>query len=325
MAFTFYYPVESAFDRRNAYYQSPWWGSVSHNSPLALASDLWSSPYDDFFDSVHRPYQYRIVRRKLTPVKRQQSDPEQYAEDAEESAADDEKSGHKEGSSPSKETSNKGEKNAKKSQPATSQDDQQTKKARFEERLPSSKKNAGKKSRNKKSTIASNYRGLGPWLPTLVSRPWHNIADVLEDMTPDNIFGWHHQNGESDNESSSSDSNAQDVVTSRSHIESRTQKNGQDNYTYYKSSFKKQNGESKTVITQSIGDQKHTLATIVDAEGNERRSEDYVNVEEDKIEEFKESLKRLQSGGLSDAAPKKLCNEPANSDEAESRNESVQQ
>ncbi|RDD36488.1 hypothetical protein TrispH2_011220 [Trichoplax sp. H2] len=293
MAFTFYFPVESASDRRNVYCQSPWWGSVSHNSPLALTSDLWSSPYDDFFDSFRRPYRYSIVKRKLNPAKRQQSDTEQYVEDAEESAAADDKSGHKEGSSPSKETSYKEENSAKKSLPATSQDDQQTKKARIEERLPSSKRNAGKKSKNKKSAIASNYRGLGPWLPTLVSRPWHNVADVLEDTTPDNIFGWHHQNGESDDESSSSDSNAKDFVTSKSYMERRTQKNGKDKYTYYKSSFKKQNGENKTVITQSIGDQKHTLTTIVDAEGNERRSEDYVNVEEDKIEEFKESLKRF--------------------------------
>ena len=163
---------------------------------------------------------------------------------------------------------------------------------------------------------SKNHQALIPWLSTLDVRPCQSIADIFEEWASDDVFTSHDDNTETDGEHLASDSNSQQIMTSTSHTEYHAGDNNKDKYCYHKSSFKKGNGECKTVITQRIGHQKHTITTIVDAEGNEHQTEDYVNVEESDVQKFKESLKKFQINHDDNPKPKQLCNEEANTDQS---------
>ncbi|RDD36487.1 hypothetical protein TrispH2_011221 [Trichoplax sp. H2] len=292
MAYTIVYP-------RNSYYQSPYCYSSSHYSPLPLASNPWFDAYDDLFSNYDHPCQYKIVG--LLPSERQRSAPKQCNATCKEAA--------------SKEccTTEK----SSQSQSASKKEDETAKEPNLSK--PSSGENTSKTGKSKKSTAR---KVIAPWFSLLNDRPWYTFADIFGEATSDDYSACPEECYRTSDDNSSLANRPQDIVTSRSHTESRTQSNGKDKYAYYKSSFKKQNGESKTVITQTIGDQKHTVTTIIDAEGNERQSEDYIKVEEDQIEEFKESLKKFQCGQVCNSTCKKLCNEAAGSNKAERKRES---
>ena len=167
-----------------------------------------------------------------------------------------------------------------------------------------------------------------PWFSPLDVRPWHSFADIFGEWASDDFFTSHDEDNDTDGEHSSSEGNSQNITTSRSYTEYQMGSNSKDKYSYHKSSFKKGNGERKTVITQSIGDQKHTITTIVDAEGNEHQTEAYVNVEENGMQKFKESLKKYQIDHVDNPKPQQLCNEQANTDQSntdQSKNESSEQ
>ncbi|EDV29886.1 expressed hypothetical protein [Trichoplax adhaerens] len=293
MAYTIVYP-------RNSYYQSPYCYSSSRYSPLPLAStNPWFDVYDDLFCNYYHPYQYKIVG--LIPAERQRSAPKQCNKACKDAA--------------SKECCNT-EKSSQ-SQSASKKEDETVKEPNLSK--PSSRENTSKTDKSKKSTAK---KVIAPWFSLLNDRPWYTFADIFGEATSDDCSACPEEYCQTSDDNSSLANHPQDIVTSRSHTESRTQSNGKDKYAYCKSSFKKKNGESKTVITQTIGDQKHTVTTIVDAEGNECQSEDYINVEEDQIEEFKESLKKFQCGQVCNSTCQKLCDEAAASNEAESKKES---
>ncbi|EDV29906.1 uncharacterized protein TRIADDRAFT_52799 [Trichoplax adhaerens] len=64
---------------------------------------------------------------------------------------------------------------------------------------------------------------------------------------------------------------------------SQTRVNGGKSYSYNKSTIISEDGEHKVTITRSIGDQKHIVTSIMDADGNEHQLENYVNVDTDNI------------------------------------------
>ncbi|RDD40149.1 hypothetical protein TrispH2_009217 [Trichoplax sp. H2] len=140
-------------------------------------------------------------------------------------------------------------------------------------------------------TSIARCKPFSPWFGSMPAWPLRFVEEALDELSPQSMFQHHlklrnamynrafpqESEGKMQEDNSSSKQANQNIDKAR--------------YTYHKSTITKSNGEKKVTVTRSIGDRKHTLTTLIDADGNQQTTEDYINVHENQVEQFETDLK----------------------------------